>query len=362
MARKPALRKTLPKDFEKTLEQAEASGNYDAVHAILEASDLDARGGYSKVTVLTMGQCTEKLARWVVARGTKVDATDTYGRTALYQSARARFHHKLAPAVLIELGANIHHRDTNGATPLHFAADGKNLAAVELLMARGAEVDALDDRDLTPMEYALERLSNIVLVDMVPVARALLSAGARVGRAPEFVKRAADTFEFHRAGFAKDSVEEAAAAARTLCEMFGVTPPAPRKMHDGVSPIVATSTAWQDQHAELWELLVPSKGACQTVQGEVVRIAGRVGDELHRNGGANWNADYDAMLHAFCAALASHTALSSNELADCAAFAKQRSRISTDKGGGTARMAELSVKWVALNPTPVPLPPPSYKR
>jgi hypothetical protein len=133
-------------------------------------------------------------------------------------------------------------------------------------------------------------------------------------------------------------------------------------MHDGVSPIVARSKTWQEQHAELWELLVPSRGACQTVQGEVVRIAGRVADELHRNGGGNWNADYDAMLRAFCAHLGSHTSLSPTELEECAALARQRSRIRTEEGGGTDRMAQLSVKWVSSNPTPVPLPPPAYKR
>jgi hypothetical protein len=362
VTRKPALRKTLPKDFEQMLEQAAASGDYGAVHAILEAAELEARGGYAKVTVLAMRQCTPELARWVVARGANVDATDAYGCTALHASARARFHRDLPPAVLIELGANIHQRDKYGATPLHFAADGKNLASVELLLARGAAVDVLDDNGLTPLEYALQRLSNIDLVDMVPVAEALLAAGARVERAPEFVKRAAETFEFHRAGFAKDSVKETATAARTLCELFGVTPPAPRKLHDGVSPIVATSKTWHDQHAELWDLLVPSGGACQTVQGEVVRIAGRVSDELHRNGGVNWNADYDAMLRAFCLHLGSHAALSPSELEECAALTRQRSRISTDEGEGTARLAQLAVKWVSLNPTPVPLSPPAYKR
>jgi hypothetical protein len=133
-------------------------------------------------------------------------------------------------------------------------------------------------------------------------------------------------------------------------------------MHDGVSPIVAASTTWQAQHAELWDLLVPSSGACKTVQGEVVRIAGRVSDELRRNGGVNWNADYDAMLRAFCTHLGSHVALSPSELEECAALARQRSRINTEDEGGTARLAQLSVKWVSLNPTPVPLAPPAYRR
>ncbi|MDE5892259.1 MAG: hypothetical protein K2H45_04970, partial [Acetatifactor sp.] len=35
----------------------------------------------------------------------------------------------------------------------------------------------------------------------------------------------------------------------------------------------------------------------QTAQGEVIRIAGRIRDELMRNGGMNWDEDYRKMLY-----------------------------------------------------------------
>jgi Ankyrin repeats (many copies) len=362
MVRKPKLRKTLPKELAEQMTRAAETSDYSAVHAALEACEVDARGSYCKGTLLMMGECTPELARWAVARGLDVNAGDTYGRTALHESARSRYHHKLGPAVLIELGANVNLADEGGLTPLHSAADGKNLAAVTVLLSRGSEVNAAEESGLTPLEYGLRRVSNADLVDMLTVVEALRAAGAKAGRAPEFVKEAAERFEFHRAGFAKESVVETSAASRTLCEMFGVTPPSPRMMHDGKANIVARAATWQTRHSELWDLLVPSSGACKTMQGEVIRIAGRIGDELHRNGGCNWDGDYDAMIRAFCDHVASHIALATNELAECTAMIRQRSRISTEKGEGTARLAELAVKWVSLNPMPIALPTPAYTR
>ena len=357
---KKSLRKTLPKELPELLAAAAGSNDYAAVHVALEACVLDAREiGKSGHTVMQMSGCTPALARWLVARGVDVNAADTWGYTALHESARARFRHGLPPAVLLELGADARRPNKYGQTPLHSAADGKHLAAVEVLLAHGVDLDARDERGLPPLEYALQRMSNIDLDAMVPVARALLAAGAPVTpRAQEFVRKAAETFEFHRAGFNKDHVAAAAVAAATLCDMFGVAPPARRRMHDGTADIVATAATWQQQHAELWDLLVPSSGACATVQGEVIRIAGRVGDELHRNGGINWDAGYDAMLAAFCAHVASGVALAPAEVAEAKAIAAQvRSRHER-----TARLAELAVAWVARNPTPIALPPPAYTR
>ena len=359
MAKEKKLRKTLPKELPALMEAAAASGDYSAVHAMLEGCEIDARGGYAKGTALMFRECTPALARWLVGRGLPVDAVNTYGETALHGSVQARFHHSLPPAVLIELGADVRRPDKDGHTPLHRAVDGKNLASVQQLLALGVDLDARDQSGLPPLEYGLQRMSNIDLDPMVPVARALLAAGAPVTeRAKGFVRRAAETFEFHRAAFNKDYVDDAAAASAALCQMFGVEPPRPRQMHDGVSPIVASPGAWQDQHDELWQLLVPSSGACATVQGEVVRIAGRVSGELHRNGGANWDGDYDAMLAAFCDHVASGNPLAPAEVSEAKAIAAQvRSRHERSK-----RLAELSVAWVAHNPTPMALPPPGYKR
>lgn len=261
------------------------------------------------------------------------------------------------------MGANIHAKTTTGLTPLHTAADGKNAAAVQLLLAAGADPNARNDSDLTPLEYALQRVSNAELVALVPVLEALKSASAQTGqeisaKCKEFMVRAAETFEFHRAGFNPDLAEEASVAMLTLCGLVGIEPPKTRKVHDGKAPIVVKSTRWQEQHAELWELLVPSSGACKTVQGEVVRIAGRISDELYRNGGGNWDRDYRAMVTAFCKWMATGKALSGELLAECAELAR---RLPAQEEA-TRRLTELATVWVGQNPTPIALPAPKYTR
>jgi hypothetical protein len=354
-----ATRKTLPKDLDELLEAAEESGEYDAVYGALQRCLPDARGGYGKGTLLMDGRCNVELARWAIERGTDIHAKDTWGYTALHVSARSRFCHRLTPTQLIELGADVHQTSNEGLTPLHSAVDGKHLDAVQTLLTHGADVHVRSTSNLTPLEYGLVRMSNVDLVDMVPVAKALLEAGAKVTQqAKDAVRRAGENFEFHRAGFNKDSVDETSAAVEALCALFSVEPPARRRMHDGTSPIVPTATAPAKQFAELWDLLVPSSGPCETVQGEVVRIAGRVRDEWYRNGGANWDRDYAAMASAFVKHMGSHQALDPADL-DACELVVQSLRNDPD---GSDRLADWAVEWVARNPDPLPLPAPSYQR
>ncbi len=66
-------------------------------------------------------------------------------------------------------------------------------------------------------------------------------------------------------------------------------PPVPRRVeYDGKSRITVSETTWQKQHSELWALLVPGSGHANTIQGEVIRISGRLGYEILNNGCMNW--------------------------------------------------------------------------
>jgi hypothetical protein len=173
-----------------------------------------------------------------------------------------------------------------------------------------------------------------------------------------FVARIGTDFEFHRGGFNPDTVEATSAALDKLYVLFGA-PPVPRRLlHDGRSPIVARSARWEDQHQELWELLVPSSGAADTVQGEVVRIAGRICDELERNGGINWDRAYRKMADAFLAHVASGVPLAEPLLTETRELVAQLKRKNSD----ARRLSELAVNWVAQNPTPLKLAPPDYDR
>jgi hypothetical protein len=347
-----AKRKTLPKDFESLLERATLA----ELKAVFDVCELDARGGYSKQTALAFDKCPDDLARWLVAQGADLSATDTWGNTPLHHRARSR---RSSIDVLLELGADVNKATSSIGTPLHAAADSHNAAHARLLLQHGARVNELNKDKLTPLELALRGCNNIDIEDMVLLAKVLLEAGAEKTRLmPGFVEEIGKRFEFHRSGFNSERVEAVSSALDELYKIFEVSPVPRRQMHDGKSPVVVKAKTWQKQHEELWNLLVPPKGPAATVQGEVIRISGRISHELDGNGGGNWDADYKRMADAFLEHVQGAKPLSPPDLAEAAAIIAAVKR----KGGDTARMAELAVKWVMQNPDPVKLKPPSYQR
>ena len=369
MARK---RKTLPEDFEAILQ----SGDLAAMQAVFDGCELDARGGFAKQVALAFADCPDELARWLVAQGLGVDTPDQYGLSALH--ARAG-HWRGDIAILLELGADPQ-RDPGSGTPLHRAAQVHNLEAARRLLDHGARIDARNAQGLTPLGSALQQCSNAKLGTMAPMAELLLAAGAKSGAGKPgllgqlfggkaqteaddpalkaMVRKLGETFEFHRAGFNPDSVAAASAGLDRLYALFGVEPVPRRELHAMDAPIRASAAGWQDRHAELWQALVPGKGAAPSVQGEVIRISGRIAHELDGNGGINWDDDYRRMADAWLAHVGSGTALPAAQLAEAVRLV---SAIKS-KRGNPDRMCELAVAWVDANPQPAALAPPDYRR
>lgn len=352
-------RKTLPKDFEERLK---SGADLASLQRVFETCEIDARGGYAHETALLMSNCPDDLARWLVTNGADVNAVDSYGRNALHIGAR-RLYKPRNLELLIKLGCHVGTRDHSGNSPLHAAVETKNQYAVKRLLAAGAEVNATNRDGLTPLEQGLCECSNSEIEPMVPVARALLKAGARrTLRMKDFVVSIGENFEFHRAAFAKDSVVATSKAMLALCQLFGVQPAPRRVIHDGKSVIEVNTGTWQRQHEELWALLVPSSGAAATVQGEVIRISGRIGDEISRNGGMNWDADYTKMSRAFKEFIREGQPLAENDLRTAGRIIDEivEKRGAADRNYD--RLPEFAVKWVRQNPQPFKLGKVAYKR
>ena len=365
-------KKLLPKNFEELLQQ----GDIDTLKAVFASCDVNARGGYTKQSALAYNDCPDELARWLVAQGADPMAEDSYGETPLH--ARAR-HWQGRIEILIELGADVHHGENMRGTPLHMAAGAYNPRTAKILLQNGARANALNRENETPLVYALQRCSNINLENMVALTELLLEVDPPIapksvgllgrlfgksGKAEdrpdygEMVTRIGTNFEFHRSNFNPDLVDAASAALDRLYTLFNVPPVARRVMHDGKSTITVTAKKWEDRHQQYWELLVPSSGAAATVQGEVIRISGRINDELQGNGGINWGSDYKKMADMLLQHVGSGKPLSPAELAEFSAIIKDVK----GRRGDTVRLCELATQWVALNPQPVKLPPPDYQR
>lgn len=366
-------RKTLPKNFEELL----ATCDIDALKAVFDSCDVNARGGVFKQTALAFSECSDELTRWLVARGADLSTGDNYGETPLHSRAG---HWKGSVELLIELGADVHHNADGRGTPLHRAATTGNLRAAQALLSHGAHADATNKSGQTPLVFALQRCSNATIERMAPMAELLLGAvqtsekprsfvsrvfGGGTRRAssvtPEMqalVHRIGTEFEFHRSGFNSESVDAASDALDRLYTLFDVPPVPRRALHDGKSPIAVKTDRWENQHQELWKLLVPSSGSAATVQGEVIRISGRINDEIERNGGGNWDSDYRKMADAFLNHLGSAQSLPAPELDAARQIVAEVKR----RRGESIEMCKLAVRWVALNPKPITLSDPDYNR
>jgi hypothetical protein len=343
---------SLPEDFRNLLDR----GNEEEILAVFRDTDVNARGGYGKQTALAFDRLPDKVATWLVENGADFAAKDTWGYTPLHNRAGSR---RSSIAWLLALGADPHAKDNSGGTPLHSACDSHNAESARLLLEHGARIDEPNAKGLTPLELALRSCANIDIEATVDLSELLLKSGAkRTPRMKEFVTKIGQNFEFHRSGFDPDSVDSTSSALHKLYGIFEVAPVPIRQMHDGKSPIRPKSNTWQKQHQELWELLVPSGGQAETVQGEVIRITGRITDEMERNGGANWDNDYEKMADTFLRLTGGGAGLSPGELNEV------RSIVKTLKEGyaETSRMAELAVKWVIQNPDPVHLAKQAYER
>jgi len=348
-------RKTLPKDFNTMLEAA----SLEELIAVFDRCELEATGDYSKQTALGFHQCPEELARWLVAQGADVNAPDTYGKTPLHERATSWLG---GVDLLLDLGANIEARASNGNTPLHAAALRHIPMSIRALILRGADIHSENQRGQTALQVTLEATGNSDIERSAEIADLLLSAGAIPGPTTDKeIERIGHDFEFHRANFDAESLPATEAGLARLYHLFSVTPVASRQFHDGTSPIAVPDGDWRAQHQALWELLVPSKGAAATAQGEAIRISGRVSHEILDNGGANWDADFKAMLKALITHLGSGIPLPIDTLAEAGVIAAAL-RFGDGDHDEVERLLELTVDWALANPQPAPLKPPPYKR
>ena len=342
------------------------AGDIEMLKAMYNQCELYATydGRYRMNTALHSFYVPDELVRWLVEQGLNVDIENYYGRTPLYEQAGSGRTNKVK--LLLELGADIEKADRYGGRPLHSASDFYRTDTVRFLVENGADIHAENDAHRTPLASALLRCHRHDIPKMADIAAILLEAGGEITLDMiENIKRIGEEFEFHREALNKvdqESLAELETALKKLYSLFDVEPIAKRQMHDGVSPIILPDEAWQKQYETLWDLLVPSSGAAQTVQGEVVRITGRVRDELYRNGGANWDKNYRKMLDALPDYFAAGTSLSKSELAEVKVLTSSIHAKGDDEDSVINRLCELSVLWVLANPNPIPLNKPNYDR
>jgi len=91
-----------------------------------------------------------KVAALLIDAGADVNAKDKFKRTPLHL-----IHDVNAAKQLIAVGANINAKDGNDSTPLHYATCKNNKAMVLMLMDKGADVCAKDNKGQTALDEAI---------------------------------------------------------------------------------------------------------------------------------------------------------------------------------------------------------------
>ena len=156
------------------LHRAAASGNFDAVKALLahKVADVNARDSHGATPIHYAAACgNEALINELVKSGAQVGLIDNRGMTALYKAAANG--HEAVVKLLIDRGANVNTVGEQGLTALHVAARNGREKVVKLLLEHGANVNVAGEQGVTALHIA-------VSVGCETLAKLLLDHGANV--------------------------------------------------------------------------------------------------------------------------------------------------------------------------------------
>jgi ankyrin repeat protein len=145
------------------------------VNALLaHGANPNVQGEYEYTTLMWVASSGDNVnVANLLAHGADVRARDDDGRDALESAVQEEKADIGVVRMLQDAGADLHNRDSSGATALMIAMGNHHPDIVSLLIARGADVNASDNDGDTPLMYA-------ALADLIEEARLLLRRGANV--------------------------------------------------------------------------------------------------------------------------------------------------------------------------------------
>ena len=118
---------------------------------------------------------------------------------------------------------------------------------------------------------------------------------------------------------------------------------------------------WKEEHARHWATLVPRSGQAETLQGELIRICGKLTDEAYRNGNLNWSDEHERKWRFVENHLSDASTFQDIELQEIKHAIENiiRDRTNPDLSGDGScyyRVAEYAVRWCLAHPNAVPNP------
>ena len=360
-----AKQKILVDDFQAIID----SGDMDAFKAVFDTCEISAtrapipmgkRTWNPNCNAFSYKNLTPAHIQFLVDNGLKANSDCGYGYPAItFQASNAE-----NLKCLLDNGADIEYVTPKWGTALAIACMTQNSDAVRNLIDAGASINLTGADDDTLLDLALSHSDDNHIVEALFIAKILLEHGAEPTESTEeYVSRAGELFRLNKFNMTHEQVDELTTVLNDLYSLVGITPVVvtPKKKHDGVSEIKVSGETWKDQYNELWELLVPDSGKAKTLQGEAIRIIGKINYEILDNGAMNWDAQYRKMKKFLAEILKSNAGDLEKEKLDEAVLLAGSISSKSDKKT-LYRLTELIVEWILANPTPIPLGEVDYTR
>lgn len=349
-------KKKLPKDFDLLIDRHDM----DAFAAFFTKYEITATNtGKSTANAFSYKNLTAEQVRFLLNNGLNPNMDCGYGYPAVAHQAA----NKEILGVLVENGADVNLAVVSyNGNALARACTIHNVQAVRNLLEVNASVNITCDIDRKALiDGVLAHCDNIFIPDALEICEMLLQAGAKPSeKTGEYVREIGKRFEFFRNNINPEMLYRLEEALTKLYQLFHVTPVERRVMNSLTEEIQVKPGSWQNQFEELRQKLVPGHGKAETLQGEMIRILGKVTYEILDNGGMNWDDEYRKMVRAL------PRYYGQNEKLD-QALSEEAGRIagSINEGSGKTelyRLAELTVKWVVANCMPKKLGETDYNR
>ncbi len=354
-------RKTLPKELRHLLEE----GDIEALKKQFLRCEPNAKTS-SKYgsNIFSMTPLPRGFAFWAQEQGADINFKDYYDKTPIFYHASVW---NGDVPLLLELGAKADVADHFGVTPLHLAALYGRINAVRALLAAGINPNVKTGRIdfpgfMTPLEEMFHQ-SRIPYAEMLEICEILLENGAEItDNACEYLLESAEQFQWIKRGIQnQEFLCSQTENLERLCQIIGVKPVGEPIFHDGISPIRIPAQCEEGSFQWLWNYLVPPAGKAQTAQGEAIRIAGRVNNEIMGNGGINWDGNYRKMLQIFPEYLCLGNPLGDEDIEQVKRIVK-RLWNGGDFENSTMDLCTYAVAWVQNNPEVLPPLEADYSR
>jgi hypothetical protein len=353
-----AKRKTLPENMSEIIE----SGDMEAFEEVFEDCELDAKTERGKETtnILSMDGLSVKHVRFLVESGFDLNSDCGYGYPAIAFQAGNRAVLKY----MVQSGANINCvLDENNGSALFYAAMNNDARAVKNLLDFGASITPTKKYSKSSLlDKLLSTCSNSQIVDRLVVTKLLLGAGAvPTKETKQYASAIVENFENYREEINKDELNKYNKSNKELAGIFGVeVAPKTPEVNEPDKKIVVTKENWWEQFNELWNSLVPRRGPADTLQGEILRIIGKLSYEILDNGGENWDKDFQKMVWALQDYFSIPNDKAPGLAKEAVSLAGKLGKKS--KAEDLDRLTEIAVKWIVANSEPLPLVKAEYER